>query len=241
MRKLFAGACCLGLFVASNAQVTGVINEFVNNHTGTDTDEFVEIFGAPNTDLSALTIVEIEGDGGGAGLIDGATFAVGTTDGSGFWTTPFNNNIQENGTLTFLLVTGYTGVLNNDIDVNNDGIIDATFWTSIIDSVGVFDGGASDFVYSSTALDSTLAPSGFTPGGASRFPNGIDTDSAGDWIRNDFDGDGLPSFGNTGTAILPEAFNTPGSTNVQAPIPEPATIIALGLGVAALLRRRKRS
>ena len=61
-----AAVLTVALF-GSQAQARGVItdpvlNEFVADHTGTDTDEFVEVFGDPNTDYSALTIVEIEGD-----------------------------------------------------------------------------------------------------------------------------------------------------------------------------------
>jgi len=48
---------------AASANGTAVINEFVANHTGTDTHEYVEVFGLPGVDLSSLTILEIEGDG----------------------------------------------------------------------------------------------------------------------------------------------------------------------------------
>jgi uncharacterized protein len=43
-----------------------VINEFSASTVGTDV-EFVEIFGSPNTDYSAYTLLEIEGDSGTAG------------------------------------------------------------------------------------------------------------------------------------------------------------------------------
>src|ERR1700752_4211976 len=41
-----------------------LINEFVVNHVGTDSHEYVEILADPNTDLSSLTLVQIDGDGG---------------------------------------------------------------------------------------------------------------------------------------------------------------------------------
>ncbi|HEY1409526.1 MAG TPA: lamin tail domain-containing protein, partial [Promineifilum sp.] len=91
-----------------------VINEFVANHTGTDTTEYIEVFGAANTDLSALTLLHIEGDfsGTATGLID-RVYTVGTTDANGFWTTGFLADNLENGTMSLLLVEGFTGAIGN--------------------------------------------------------------------------------------------------------------------------------
>jgi len=94
-----------------------VINEFVANHAGTDTHEFVEVFGAPLTDYSAYTVLQIEGDGTGAGIIDSA-HRVGTTDANGFWTTGFVTNGLENGTMTLLLVRNFTGAVGQDLDTD---------------------------------------------------------------------------------------------------------------------------
>ena len=207
-------------FAFDNLQITGdlagplepVINEFVVDHTGTDTDEFVEIYGEPSTDFSAYTIVEIEGDGASAGLIDDGTFTVGTTDANGYWTTPFQTNIWENGSVTLLLVEGYTGSLLTDIDTDNDGVIDNPQWTNIIDSVGTSDGTAGDFVYSTVDLAPNFDGTSFQPGGASRIPNGTDTDAVSDWRRNHFNGAGLPSFPLV-DPVAGNAINTPNATN----------------------------
>ena len=120
-------------------------------------------------------------------------------------------------------------------DVDNDGVLDVTPWTSILDSVAVFDGGSADLTYSPANLTPGFDGGTFTVGGASRIPNGVDTDTPGDWVRNDFDGYGLPGF--TGTPDPGEAANTPGTFNSL--VPEPATLAALGFGLGALLRRRR--
>ena len=54
--------------VISNA-ANLVINEFVFNHTGTDSEEFVELYGDPDTDYSDHTLVVIDGDAGSTGTI----------------------------------------------------------------------------------------------------------------------------------------------------------------------------
>jgi len=211
-RLLFVSA--LLMFVAQAAAggppLSAVINEFVVSHAGTDTHEFVEVYGLPGVSLSNMTILEIEGDGTGSGVVDGV-FPVGTTDASGFWDTGFLNNIIENGTVTLMLVVDFSGTEGMDLDTDNDGVFDSTPWTAVIDDIGVNDGGASDHTYSAVTLAPFFDGSPYHPGGASRIPNGTDTDTAADWVRNDFDGAGLPGF--TGTPGVGEALNTPGAVN----------------------------
>jgi hypothetical protein len=205
-----------------------IINEFVFNHTGTDTNEFVEVFGDVNTDYSDYWLLEIEGDSGSTpGVIKGV-YQVGATDAAGFWTTGYLNNEFENGTLTALLVETFTGALNDDLDTDNNGVFDVTPWTTIADDVAVNDGGAGDIVYAASVLAPNYDGQAFTPGGASRIPNAADTDAAVDWMRNDFDGAGLSGF--TGTPVFGEAFNTSGALNAAVPQPaevcgDPATAI----------------
>ncbi len=189
-----------------------VINEFVLNHTGPDTHEFVELLGAPNTDYSALTILEVEGDAS-RGIIDGV-FPVGATDSNGYWSTGFMSNVVENGSVTLLLVSGFSGFLGGDLDSNDDGVIDNTPWTALVDGVSVVDGGGGDSAYSTAVLAPGFDGNPFTPGGASRIPDGVDTNTASDWVRNDFDGAGLPGF--SGTPDAGEAINTPLAANQAA-------------------------
>lgn len=197
-----------GCAVSAQAQV---INEICINHVGSDTREYVEIYGAPSTDYSSLRIIQIEGDGTPSGTIDSIQ-AVGTTDANGFWVAPYSSDRYENGTMTLLLVSDFTGAQGQDLDTNNDGAFDATPWTSILDGIGINDNGAGDLNYGGVPV---LFPSfdggSLTVGGASRIPNGQDTDSTADWTRNDFDLYGVPGF--VGTPALGEAVNTPGAVN----------------------------
>ena len=191
-----------------------LINEFVFNHTGSDTEAFIEVFGDPSTDYSGFTVLEIEGDSSGAGTID-AVLSVDTTNTGGFWT---DDEDVENGTVTLLLVEGFSGSAGTDLDTDNDGTLDATPWTRIVDDVAIHDGGSNDRTYSSVVLAGGFDGNSYTPGGASRIPNGTDTDAVDDWVRNDFDLAGIPGF--TGSPEFGEAFNTPGAVNEA--VPEPA-------------------
>ena len=200
------------------------INEFSASTTGTDV-EYIEIFGDPSTDYSTYTILEIEGDysltyPNPPGTVD-EVISIGTTDSVGLWLANLPANALENGTITLLLVKEFTGALNQDLDPDNDGVFDVTPWTAIVDAVAINDGGTTDKSYGIPVLSAYYDGLAFAPGGASRFPDGTDTDAVTDWVRNDFDLAGIPGF--TGTIVVGEAYNTPGMPNaiyVYIPPPE---------------------
>jgi uncharacterized protein len=199
---------------------TAVINEFSASTAGTDI-EYVEVFGPPSTDLSHLTILEIEGDSGAAtGTVD-EVIPVGTTDAAGFWLADLPANALENGTITLLLVSDFTGSLNQDLDADNDGVFDTMPWAEIVDAVAVNDGGAGDLTYGEPVLTVGYDGLPFAPGGASRIPDGVDTDTVDDWVRNDFDLAGIGGF--AGSPVEGEALNTPGEPN-QLYEPPPLTL-----------------
>ncbi len=196
------------------------INEFSASTTGTDV-EYVEVFGDPDTDYTAYTLLEIEGDfsGTATGTVD-EVISLGTTDANGFYLASLPANAFENGTISLLLVENFTGALGDDLDTDDDGSLDSTPWDAVVDAVAVNDGGAGDLTYGVPALGPNYdGVSRFAPGGASRIPDGFDTDAASDWVRNDFDLAGIPGF--AGTIGVGEAYNTPGAPNeVYVPPPE---------------------
>ncbi len=197
------------------------INEFVANHAGTDVNEYVEIFGLADFDYSALSILQIEGDSS-VGIID-SVFQVGTTDVHGFWVTNFSNNLIENGTMSLFLVEDFSGTLGQDLDTSNTGVFDVTPWSRVVDSIGIWDGGAGDSNFGAPVLAPGFDGNSFTVGGASRLPDGVDTDSDGDWTRNDFDLAGIVA----GTPAAGTTFNTPGTTNAVDPNPPSSQVLSI--------------
>jgi hypothetical protein len=189
-----------------------LLNEFVFNHVDDDTYEYVEVFGHPGTDYSAFTVLAIAGESAQAGLID-AVFPVGITNAGGYWTTAFQTEVIADGPVTLLLVEGFTGNVGDDLDLDDDGTPDAPPWTRIVDEVAVSDGDVSGHTYSSVILLPDFDGINVTPGGASRIPDGTDTDTVDDWMRNDFDGAGLAALA-PGSPDLGEALNTPDAVNV---------------------------
>jgi hypothetical protein len=147
------------------------------------------------------TVLTLDGDVGlnlNAGQID-SVHQVGTTDANGLWATPFLTSQFENGSQTFLLVHGFTGADDDDLDTNDDGTLDVNPWNAIVDAVAFDDESGGDAFYAGLSV----VPGDV--GGGSRIPNGTDTDAASDWKPNVFNPATTPAAG--------EAFHTRGAVN----------------------------
>ncbi len=205
------------------------INEFVFNHVGTDTNEYIEVEGPPATSLAGDTLVVLDGDGGEQGVVDNV-IAVGTTNAAGYWVTPFLTNQLQNGSQTLLLVSGNTATVGEKLDPAHTGTLATVPWTAVLDGVAVSAGGASDLFYTPVVLTPNFDGQNNVVGGASRIPDGTSTGSVSDWERNDFNLAGLP--GKASTPAAGDALNTPGATNVGSaaaskPAPLAATVQAI--------------
>ncbi len=201
-----------------DVEPTQVINEFSASTTGTDV-EYLELLVTPGTDLGGYAVLQIEGDSSSPmGTVDSVT-TFGAADADGRALANLAANTLENGTISLLLVTGTIPAQGTDLDADNDGVVDESAGLTVVDAVAVNDGGAGDLTYGGVTL--TVAYDGlpFAPGGASRIPDGTDTDTTGDWVRNDFDLAGIP--GSTGTLVDGEALNTPGAVNALTVAPDP--------------------
>lgn len=159
MRKIFGTS--LGLFgLAMMSSAHPVINELLFNPSGTDDGkEALEIQWNPNTSLNGYWFVVVEGDSHFVtGIVDQAvdlsTYSTGANglclirDGAGDYT-PFpdfqtNRYVYnftpdiENGTNTYMIVQGTPPSVGTDLDVDNDGMIDAGALggATVVDAVG---------------------------------------------------------------------------------------------------------
>ena len=169
---LAPAALAAALFPVLSTAAT--LNEAVFNDVGTDTHEFIEICGSVSESLDGLTVVIIEGEPTGCGVIDRVISLNGYTIGaSGLFvigTTAVNPDLTqaasfvENGSQTVLLVRDYTGqTVGTDIDPGNDGVADFPIGT-IVDGFGII--GAlttADLVYYGVTVigpDGTYDPAG---------------------------------------------------------------------------------
>jgi len=194
------------------AALPPTLNEVVIDHLGADTAEFVEVWGAVSDSIySSYSVLVLDSNANPGQVLLAAP--VGTTNGSGLWTTaPLPAESIANDSKTILLVQNFSGSIGIDLDTNDDGVFDSSPWTSIKDSVAISDGAGGDVFYSTVVVTPGFDGIAGMPGGISRLPQGVDTDSVADWARNDFEGAGLlgPSAATLDTA---EAWNTKGATN----------------------------
>jgi hypothetical protein len=201
-----------------------IINEFVLDHNSVvDVAEFVEIFATPSTDYSSLAVIALRGEKApkeeneytyGPGSVE-AIVRVGRTNSQGYWAEFQSNTFPGKGTQTLLLVRDLAAnaVIGIDLDREDDGELDPEVpFAEILDAVAVLNK-PGDPTYAGIAIlsgDLDGDPHRFH--GASRIPNGTDTDSPADWKRNDFWGDGL-GFQSVPPADEKHAVNTPNLPN----------------------------
>jgi len=193
-----------------------LINEIRVDQPSTDNDEYFEIRGGAGTNLDGLTYLVI-GDGTGAsGVIESVTALTGQVipaDGhflaaeSTHTLAPGEINLnagasglnfENSDNVTHLLVAGFSGTNGQDLDTNDDGVLDVTPWTGVIDAVGLIGTAASEFPYGAALGFVDVGPDGtFVPGHVYRC------ETAGDWTIGAFD----PAGGN----------DSPGTINDDCP------------------------
>ena len=112
-----------------------VINEFLANPPGNkDENEFIELLGNPNTDYSALTLLELSSGNSRSAKVQKA-IRIGTTDDNGYWLYEATKSLR-NSTSTYLLVSGFYGNVGDFLDPDADGDLDSTPWEILVDGIG---------------------------------------------------------------------------------------------------------
>jgi predicted extracellular nuclease len=216
---LLAIALPFALGTRSTEAATGdpvLINEVFASHTGTDDTEFLELFGTPGTNLSGLSLIVVEGDAFGPGAIDrrfdfrpfhqigsNGFFLIGNCGGvpTNYGVTPdasLFTNYFENSSLTVALVE--TASLSGSSVTGGEVVRDA---------VALTDGDAGDTFFFGAPV---IGPDGtFFPAGARRVADGVDTDTAADWVISNF-------F--LGSANTPTSGGLDGCAPIPLTIPE---------------------
>ena len=212
-----------------------LLNEIYTNAPGTDSNlEFIEILATPSTALTDVWLLEIEGDGFNAGVIDNAQNLSSIVSGAnglvllgdGYSSSsPWSNQIEsattladldggsiENGSVTFLLVENFSASVGNDLDADNDGMLDFFPWSDVLDSVAWTDGGSSDQVYSPVLLTQFGNSEA-----ATRIVGNSQTGSPASWYNGDIAGASNSLTYGVGSSNLPAGANiTPGAANFEA-------------------------
>jgi hypothetical protein len=174
--------------LAGTASAQVVINEIRIDHSGSDTDEYFELVGAAGTPLTGMHYLTI---GDSSGTTSGTIEAVVDLDGlaipsSGIFLAAESSftlpaipdlvttlDFENNDNVTHLLVSGFTGVKGTDVDTDDDGVIDAPAWSTIIDLVAVIEEGnppyGTEYHYGPPTVGPELT---FSPGHVFRYPDG---------------------------------------------------------------------
>ncbi len=152
---IFLSVLLLLLLTASTSLVTAaapspVISEIRIDQPSTDTDEYFELAGVPGSSLNGLTYLVIGDGSGGSGVIEAVIDLTGNTiPASGFFVAAESTftlgtanlttslNFENSDNVTHLLVKDFTGANGNDLDTNDDGTLDVTPWSEIVDLIAL--------------------------------------------------------------------------------------------------------
>jgi len=123
-----------------------------------DTDEYFELSGPVAASLDDLTYIVIGDGSGGSGVVEAIVSLAGqsiagdglflaaesTYDPSRFGSSRAADlitslNFENGDNVTHLLVRDFTGASQDDLDTDDDGVLDVTPWTEVIDSVALIE------------------------------------------------------------------------------------------------------
>ncbi|NIM95911.1 MAG: hypothetical protein GTO18_19605, partial [Anaerolineales bacterium] len=162
-----------------------VINEIRIDQPSSDNDEYFELIGPVGASLDDMTYIVI-GDGpGGSGVVEAvvdldgnaipargyfvaaeSSFTLGTAD------LITDLNFENSDNVTHLLVKDFEGEKNDDLDTNDDGLLDVTPWSEIVDLIALIEEqnppSGTEFHYGPPSLGPDYK---YVPGHAYRCPS----------------------------------------------------------------------
>ncbi|MDA0811666.1 MAG: hypothetical protein O3C21_04640, partial [Verrucomicrobia bacterium] len=94
-----------------------------------------------------------------------------------------DDNIGPNDVFSLLLVRNFTGLQDADLDADNNGVLDSTPWSAIVDSVGLAESGVNR-----TYALADLTQAAFNPDNLSRIEGNLTPNSAGAWYGGEIGG-----------------------------------------------------
>ncbi len=208
LKRIFMGAVALALLVPAAAHAVS-INEIRIDNPGADTDEYFELAGMPGMALDGYTYIVIGDGAGGSGVIESVTdltgqmiqadgllavHKAGTTGVCSGYDVDLTLSFENSDNVTHMLVTGFTGANGDDLDIDDDGILDTTPWSAVVDCVALIETvGTGDLVY----CDTHVGPDGsFVPGHVFKCGN--------QWFIGLFSG---------ANGLCVDSYDTPGTDN----------------------------
>jgi len=203
------------------------LQEIRIDQPGADDDEYVEIRGDEGINLDGVFYIVIGDGAGGSGVVENITDLTGMvipTGGTlllaedldilGMATPDYivNLNFENGDNVTHFLCMNFYGYLQQDLDTDDDGILDAEPWTGTIDGVRIVGDTSSDAVYT-YVMDEEVGPTldGYVPAHVYRY-----TSSCGSYMYGTYD------------PYDPDSVDSPGSENPPCPNPCPADIDGSG-------------
>jgi len=163
------------------------INEIRIDQPGGDDDEYFELRSEQGTRFDDLSYIVIGDGSGGSGVVESVTDLDGLSAGStGFFVAAEGSfslgtadlttslGFENSDNVTHLLVKDFTGILQEDLDTDDDGVLDITPWSEVVDAVSlVIEVGGGDQYYGSAVGFADLGPNGsFAPAHAVRCGEG---------------------------------------------------------------------
>lgn len=207
----------LALCLTTGLAQAQVINEVRTDNTGTDTDEYFELKGTPSASLVGLHYLVI-GDAASTtcgtveAVVDLGALTPNTIQADGYFAACRNAapslsgydvtnvtglNFENSDNVTHMIVTGWSGTLNMDVDTNDDGVFDVTPWTTIVDCIGLV---GPNPIACATGQEYTYCATNLGPDGAFWPGHVYRCGDTNVWTMGQF-------------ALPPQGLDTPGAAN----------------------------